>query len=130
MFCLFDANKFKYVNDTFGHSAGDKVLIEIANCMKKTFRTTDILIRLGGDEFVVFAPEIKNQSTGKLILERFMKNIEKIDIPELHEHKISISLGAVIIDNNETFEQMYTKADSLMYDCKKQGGNAFKFYNA
>ena len=130
MFCLFDANKFKYVNDTFGHSAGDKVLIEIANCMKKTFRTTDILIRLGGDEFVVFAPEIKNQSTGKLILERFMKNIEKIDIPELHEHKISISLGAVIIDNNESFEQMYTKADSLMYDCKKQGGNAFKFYNA
>ena len=129
MFCLFDANKFKFVNDTFGHAAGDKVLIEIAKCMKKNFRDSDILIRLGGDEFVIFATGIETRETGELVLNRFMKNIEAISIPELGDHKITISLGAVLISENEDFAQMYTKADSLMYDCKKQGGNAYKFYN-
>ena len=128
MFCLFDANKFKYINDTFGHAVGDKVLIEIAKSMKKAFRTSDILIRLGGDEFVVFAPDINSQATGQVVLDRFMKIIEEIKIPELQGHKISISLGAVMIEGDETFEQMYTKADSLMYDCKKEGGNVYKFY--
>ena len=129
LYCLFDANKFKYVNDNFGHSTGDKVLVEIANCMKRTFRASDILVRLGGDEFVIFAPEIENKETGTRILERFMTNISQIQIPELKDHKISISLGAVIINDNESIEQMYKKADSLMYDCKKQGGNVFKFYS-
>ena len=128
MFCLFDANKFKYVNDTFGHSVGDKVLIEIANCMKKSFRPNDILTRLGGDEFVVFEPDITDKETGKAIIENFIKNIGRISIPELKKHKISISIGAVLINDNETFEQIYKKADSLMYDCKSRGGNVYKFY--
>lgn len=128
MFCLFDANKFKSINDGYGHGAGDKVLIEIANCMKKTFRDSDILIRLGGDEFVVYALGIESQKVGKMVLDRFMNNISNINIPELNNHKISISLGAVLISDNEEFSQMYTKADSLMYECKQQGGNAYKFY--
>ncbi|MBR0099799.1 MAG: GGDEF domain-containing protein [Treponema sp.] len=128
MFCLFDANKFKYLNDTFGHSVGDKVLIEIANCMKKSFRPNDILTRLGGDEFVVFEPDITDKETGKAIIENFIKNIGRISIPELKKHKISISIGAVLINDNETFEQIYKKADSLMYDCKSRGGNVYKFY--
>lgn len=128
MFCLFDANKFKSINDGYGHSAGDKVLIEIANCMKKTFRDTDILIRLGGDEFVVFAQGIESQKIGTQVLDRFMNNISNINIPELNGHKISISLGAVLVSDNEDFPQMYSKADSLMYECKQRGGNAYKFY--
>lgn len=128
LFCLFDANKFKYVNDSFGHAAGDQVLIEIAKNMKKTFRTSDILIRLGGDEFVVFAPDIVTKEVATVVLDRFIENIGKIDIPELHGHKISISLGAVIVTENEEFSKLYTKADSLMYDCKNQGGSVYKFY--
>ena len=128
MFCLFDANKFKSINDGYGHSAGDKVLIEIANCLKKTFRDTDILIRLGGDEFVVFAQGIESQKIGTQVLDRFMNNISNINIPELNGHKISISLGAVLVSDNEDFPQMYSKADSLMYECKQRGGNAYKFY--
>ena len=52
MFCLFDVDKFKAINDTFGHVVGDEVLVAIANCMKNTFRDRDIIMRLGGDEFV------------------------------------------------------------------------------
>ena len=58
-----------------------------------------------------------------------MKNISEIEIPSMSGHKISISLGAIIVTENEGFSQLYTKADSLMYDCKKQGGNAYKFYD-
>jgi diguanylate cyclase (GGDEF)-like protein len=130
MFCLFDANKFKFVNDNFGHAAGDKVLVEIAACMKKAFRANDVLVRLGGDEFVVFAPGVEDREVGRLVLDRFMQRISGIDIPELNGHRISVSLGAVITQGREEFSKLYTKADSLMYDCKKQGGNAYKFYGS
>ena len=96
--------------------------------MKQSFRATDILIRFGGDEFAIFAPDIEKEEIANSVLERFMNNITKISIPELQNHKVSVSLGAIIIDSNETFEQIYKKADSLMYECKKEGGNVFKFY--
>ena len=128
MFCLFDANKFKYVNDTFGHAVGDKVLISIAKTMKKTFRTSDVLIRLGGDEFVVFVSEIEDEDIGRKVLDRFMGNIEKIDIEEMNGHKITISLGALLVNTEESFAQMYEKADSMMYECKRRGGNNYLFY--
>ncbi len=128
MFCLFDVNKFKYVNDNFGHSVGDQVLVSIAETMKKTFRTSDVLIRLGGDEFVVFAANVHDEDIGRRVLDRFMANIEKIDIAELNGHIITISLGALIMTEEDTFSNMYIKTDSLMYECKKKGGNNYVFY--
>ncbi len=128
MFCLFDVDKFKFVNDNFGHAAGDAVLVALARTMQKTFRTSDILIRLGGDEFVVFALGIQDVDLGKRVLDRFFGNIESMDIPEIGEHSISVSLGAVIITETEDFSSMYEKADSLMYECKKHSGNTYVFY--
>ncbi len=128
MFCLFDVDKFKYVNDTYGHAAGDALLIGIAKTMQKTFRTSDILIRLGGDEFVVFATGIPDTTLGSRVLDRFMGNMSAMDIPELQGHRITISLGAVIITEPESFASMYEKADSLMYDVKKKTGNAYIFF--
>ncbi len=129
MFCLFDVDKFKYVNDTFGHAAGDALLIGIAKTMQKTFRTSDVLIRLGGDEFVIFATGIPDEALGIRVLDRFMGNMEAMDVPELKGHKITISLGAVIVKEPESFSSMYEKADSLMYDCKKKESNAYLFYS-
>lgn len=128
MFCLFDVNKFKYVNDTFGHAVGDQVLIGIAETMKKTFRTSDVLIRLGGDEFVVYAANVKTEDIGRLVIDRFLNNLEAFGLEELDGHKITVSLGAVMVSDRERFGDMYTKADSLMYECKHKGGNAYVFY--
>ncbi len=128
MFCLFDVDKFKYVNDNYGHAAGDALLIGIARTMQKTFRTSDILIRLGGDEFVVFATGIQDTTLGARVLDRFMGNMAAMDIPELQGHRITISLGAVIVTEPESFSSMYEKADSIMYDVKKKTGNAYIFY--
>ena len=128
MFCLFDVDKFKYVNDNYGHAAGDALLIGIARTMQKTFRTSDILIRLGGDEFVVFATGIQDTTLGSRVLDRFMGNMAAMDVPDLQGHKITISLGAVIVTEPESFSSMYEKADSLMYEVKKKTGNAYIFF--
>ena len=128
MFCLFDANKFKVINDTYGHNAGDDVLIGIAQAMQSTFRSSDILIRLGGDEFVVYAPGMPDEKTGTMVINRLIHNIENISCPSINGHKVTVSLGAVMVNEEMTFSDMYSYADSLMYDCKKKGGSAFAFY--
>ncbi|MBR1743937.1 MAG: diguanylate cyclase [Lachnospiraceae bacterium] len=128
MFCLFDANKFKTINDTYGHNAGDEVLIGIAKAMQDTFRSSDILVRLGGDEFVVYAPGMPDEKVGTQVLERFIKNIEKISPDSIRGHKVTISLGAVMVTEAMSFTEMYNCADSLMYQCKMRGGSAFEFY--
>lgn len=130
MFCLFDVNKFKFINDSFGHAVGDKVLVELAGVMKKSFRNSDILIRLGGDEFAVFAPGVQEQSNAMIAINRFMQNVEKIDLPEMNGHKVTVSMGCVFVPAVEPFGAMYEKADSVMYECKKRGGNAHEFYKA
>lgn len=130
MFCLFDVDKFKAINDTFGHVVGDEVLVAIANCMKNTFRDRDILMRLGGDEFAVYAVGIKDYDVGRECIERFMCAIEAINIPDMKGQKVSISLGAVIHHNDDetTFDEMYQNADLVMYKSKKTFGNKYEFY--
>lgn len=125
-FILFDANKFKYVNDTFGHRSGDEVLVAIAKTMEKTFRASDILVRFGGDEFVVFISEVTSDVVVMSVIERFLSNIDKIEIEGLKGHHISVSLGAVFCDGNKSLDECVKEADSVMYECKNQGGNAYR----
>lgn len=128
MYILFDINKFKYVNDTFGHSVGDEVLVAVADAMRKTFRSKDILMRMGGDEFVVYSPEVNTPEMARSIIKRFLNNIADIDLERLNGHHISISVGAIICDSQSTIENVYSKTDKDMYDCKSWGGNAYKIY--
>ena len=129
MFCLLDADKFKSINDTFGHSVGDKVICAIASAMEKTFRGSDIVFRLGGDEFAAFSEGVSTQEIGEKIVDRLFDNINKIDIPELAGRKISLSVGASFYPatHEDSFEAMYKRADSGTYESKKQGGNTLTF---
>lgn len=127
LFCLFDVDKFKSVNDRLGHTTGDNLLIAIAETMKKTFRSSDVLVRLGGDEFVIFADGIWERDKAEAILKRFFSNIEALQVEGMEGHKVSISIGAVIVGNNEPFAGIYKKADSLMYECKAHPGNSYAF---
>lgn len=130
MFCLFDIDKFKSVNDDYGHIVGDKVLIEIAGCLKKCFNNADILMRLGGDEFAVYAIGIDSIERGEKIIKSFFDEVDKISIPEMGNRGISVSLGAVIRHkgSSKNFDWLYQKADSAMYICKKHKGNYSEFY--
>lgn len=128
LFCLFDVDKFKSVNDNFGHTTGDNLLIAIAGTMMKSFRSSDILVRLGGDEFVIFAEGIQDRNMAEILIRRFFGNIESMQVSGMEGHKVSISLGAVLVSEAESFAEIYNKADSLMYECKTRTGNAYMFY--
>ena len=130
MFGLLDVDKFKSINDSCGHGVGDRVLIEIARCLKESFRDTDTVMRLGGDEFAVFADGTVDEDTGAALIERFFNNVADIDIPELGGRRISVSLGAAFMRQGDDvgFEALYHNADSCTYRSKKMEGSAYSFF--
>lgn len=132
LFCLLDVDHFKTINDTFGHSVGDKVLTEVSSALKSAFRAEDIVFRLGGDEFGVFAPGIVEREQGKTLIQNFFKQLEKISIPEMGNHKISASMGALIAteDYEVNFQTLYKLVDVCVYDSKEVIGNAVNFFPA
>ncbi len=116
---IIDANRFKQVNDSFGHPAGDAVLREIARAIKDCIRKTDILIRYGGDEFLLLFPKM-----GEEILERKMQEIseavENIRIADYPELRLSISIGGVT--GVHPITEAIRQADLRMY-AQKQAYN-------
>lgn len=130
MFILLDADKFKSINDTCGHSAGDKVLIAIAYSLKRAFRSDDIIMRLGGDEFAAFAPGVYSQDEGSEIIKRVFDQLANTRIPELGARKIMVSVGAAFYKDTDTFtfEELYKRADSCTYISKEHVGNHAEFY--
>lgn len=130
MFCLMDADKFKSINDNYGHDIGDKVIKAIADCLKRTFRNTDVTMRLGGDEFAVYVVGVINETYGEIFIENLFEEIDAIEIPELRNRKITISLGAAFftVDENYSFAEVYKHADSAAYESKKFTGNHHTFY--
>lgn len=128
IFCLFDVDKFKNVNDTFGHAAGDDVLVGIAEVLKNSFRESDMVMRLGGDEFAVFAKDIHSEAAARPVIDRFFANLEAMDIPSIGDYKITISMGICITKKDQSFEDMYNKTDTVMYIRKKErNGNGYDF---
>lgn len=128
-FCIIDIDKFKSINDSFGHMVGDKALIEVAKALKASFRDRDIVMRLGGDEFAVFAEGITTENAAKRCFDRFFDYLDDIEIPELQGNKITVSLGAAFATKtgDRAFDDLYQKADSIMYMCKEKKGNYYAF---
>ncbi len=120
LFLLMDVDKFKRVNDTFGHEVGDKVLIAIANAMRASFRKQDVIMRLGGDEFAVYVPGVYDEATAEPIIKRLFDRIYEDSPPELGERKISVSVGATFYRDNDrfSFSDLYKKADAGTYESK------------
>ena len=125
-----DADKFKSINDNYGHDVGDKVIKAIAHCMNKSFRNSDVILRLGGDEFAAYALDVTDEARAKIIIERLFSEIDKIDIPELGDRKINISLGAAffVFSEGSTFDDIYKRADVAVYQSKKISGNSYTIH--
>ncbi len=129
MFCLLDIDKFKSINDTYGHSVGDQVLIAMADCMKEVFRDRDIVMRLGGDEFAVYVPQVCDKENGVKIIERFFEAIHLMRVEDLDGHEVNVSLGAAFYDGapEDDFASLYLRADKGTYISKKMIGNTYHF---
>jgi len=129
---FFDVNKFKHINDTFGHSVGDELLEIIAKEIKSIIREEDIFFRFGGDEFVLVLTYLKKDRVKKDI-EGFYKRVKRIFEKPLkisgYEIKTSISMGVSLFPkDSENLEDVLKYADKAMYASKKEKFNKLKFY--
>ena len=129
MFIVLDVDKFKTINDSYGHEIGDKALIAVAQVLEKVFRGNDIILRLGGDEFAVFVVGVDNEETAVNIFTYLFDMIDAISIPEIKQKQIQISVGATFYDGREQddFDAIYKRADEGCYESKKIVGNKFSF---
>ena len=126
---MVDIDFFKSINDTYGHSLGDKVLQEFSYNLEENMRTSDINSRFGGEEFVVILPEtIPSQAIA--LAERLRKSIQNMVISEDGiKVNITASIGvASYPENGNDFSEILQKADTAMYKAKDQGRNRVKVY--
>lgn len=131
LFCLLDCDKFKKINDTYGHAVGDTVLIKLSAVLQRACRENDIVMRLGGDEFAMYLPGMPDKAQAESFFKRLFTQIDKISIPEMQGEKINVSLGASLCSDKDraTFDTLYREADAAMYESKKIVGNHAIIYS-
>jgi len=116
---FFDINKFKSINDTYGHAEGDRALVAFAQQMRFTFRDSDVFARLGGDEFVVLLPNTHVVSAEDLI-QRLRGAIDAYNRKANRGYNISFSSGIVSVDTDQpqSINVLLDRADAVMYQQK------------
>jgi len=126
---IIDIDKFKNINDTYGHKVGDDVLIEFANILKSTQRKSDITCRFGGEEFVILLPETDIELATE-VAQNLRKKTENlsINLDESRSIKFTISLGIsnVDIENEKNIELALHRADNALYEAKNGGRNCVR----
>jgi len=122
---MLDIDKFKNINDTFGHRTGDSVLIKLSKLLQKALRTSDVICRYGGEEFVVLLPQTDLDGSA-VVAEEIRKKVEQTVLKiEKNSIKFTISLGVseVNFEKEHSIEQTLNRADDAMYASKNSGRN-------
>ncbi|WP_158969291.1 sensor domain-containing diguanylate cyclase [Paraglaciecola sp. L3A3] len=116
-----DVDFFKHVNDTYGHQAGDKVLVNLANILTEGRRTNDLIARVGGEEFVMVLPHM-DEKNAFIFAEKLRKKVQSQSVDNLH---ITVSIGLVVSqkDINKQFDLLLNLSDKALYDAKNSGRN-------
>jgi diguanylate cyclase (GGDEF)-like protein len=128
---FLDLDNFKYVNDTFGHHAGDLLLARVAERLRGSLRQEDYIARLGGDEFAIIMYDFIGISQISSVSGKILAALQQPFFLEGHEAFIGASIGITICpDNGEDRETLQRQADSAMYQAKNLGKNTFQFYQA
>ena len=124
-----DLDRFKSVNDTFGHRIGDELLKTVAQRLTNCIRKEDTVARVGGDEFVVVLNELAKREDAALIGGKMLQELSRPFSVERHELEISCSIGiSVFPDDGKTLLELMNNADVAMYHAKKAGRNGYLFF--
>lgn len=128
---FIDLDRFKHVNDTMGHAAGDTLLQEVARRLRQAVRANDTVARLSGDEFVILLDDIGNARNVTVTIDNLIKHFAAPCIIDRQELYITLSLGISIFPNDGTDVAMLLRnADTAMYEAKAAGRATYRFYSA
>ena len=127
---FLDLDRFKRINDTLGHEAGDQLLQEVATRLEECVRDSDTVARLGGDEFVVLLPELADGKYAATVAQKILTAVAKPFTLIGQEFRVTTSIGISVYPQDGLDEQTLTKnADIAMYQAKTEGKNNFQFYS-
>jgi diguanylate cyclase (GGDEF)-like protein len=127
---FLDLDRFKNINDTLGHEAGDQLLQEVAARLKTCLRESDTVARLGGDEFVVMLPELDVEKYTATVARKILAAVARPFVLAGQEYRVTASIGISTYPQDGLDEQTLTKnADVAMYKAKEEGKNNFQFYS-
>ena len=128
---FFDLDDFKSVNDTYGHRAGDALLVRVAGDISGLVRKNEVLARLGGDEFAILLPTVGDDEAEQLA-ERVVRAVAQIPFTfEGHSMRLTASLGIAYFPSQAAdADELVAKADIAMYQAKRAGKNAWRVYCA
>ena len=122
---MLDIDKFKRINDTYGHHIGDEVIIALANVLKSTNRKSDIACRFGGEEFLILLPET-DLAGAKIIGEKLRKLVEELTVKVEDQNigfTISIGVAEINLEKETDLEAVIQRADEGLYKAKEGGRN-------
>ncbi|RMH61391.1 MAG: EAL domain-containing protein [Zetaproteobacteria bacterium] len=126
---FIDLDRFKTINDTLGHSVGDRILQVAAQRLTGTLREVDMISRYGGDEFTVALPDIKTAEDAALVAQKLLDVFNTPFTLEGREYHLGASIGISLFpDDAENVEGLVKCADAAMYEAKPKSGSAFHFY--
>ena len=123
---MMDVDHFKKINDTYGHSAGDKLLQSLVRCAEKSVRISDMIYRYGGEEFIIALPE--TDAAGVLRLaKRIRRRVEKLETT-IGDQTVSmtISIGMTTLCENDDEKSFFGRADEALYRAKREGRNCIR----
>jgi diguanylate cyclase (GGDEF)-like protein/PAS domain S-box-containing protein len=131
---FIDLDNFKSINDTKGHAAGDKLLIESGVRLVHSVRNEDMVSRMGGDEFVVLLTDLSSDETragyqAKVVVEKILMTLSEPYILDDFEFRCTASVGIAIFGKDETSTDVIDHADLAMYQAKKLGRNRYHFFD-
>jgi diguanylate cyclase (GGDEF)-like protein/PAS domain S-box-containing protein len=127
---MIDLDRFKNINDTYGHDIGDGVLIEVGKRLTNLLRKSDTVARIGGDEFILLIPEIHNEDEGTFVATKILQAFKEPFTVTDVTFNVTLSIGiAIYPDDVETIDALMKMADIAMYRVKKKGRNSFQRFS-
>jgi len=124
-----DLDRFKEINDTMGHEAGDVLLKHVAQRMRQAVRDTDVIARLGGDEFIVLQPNMTSPDAGGELASKLIETISRPYYIDGHEILISCSIGiAICPDDAEEPVQLMKRSDLALYRAKRESRGGYHYF--